>query len=353
MRLSWQEEGGEWGWRLIFAINLPIGLITLFLLLKFVPRDAAKHSGGLASIDWIGAALLTAALGLIAIALTSLGKASGGETSLAYLIAGLVLAGIGFVWEWRHKDPMIDLRLFAIPAFSGGNVLTFLVWAGIGAINFFIPMLLITGWQLPAVYAGGIFIPFSLPIALLSPVSGRLADRFGTRLFLTAGPVVVMVGFLCIAWAVLQQNYWLGLIPAMIVLGCGVGLTASPISTSVMNAVEDQNTGTASGINNMMARMANLFGIAGGGALLAVIYAAVVRGGDLDSDIAAMMIDAGFGERLTGALYQVSTQTLQLVAMNHAIIGLSLVLAVLSLVAAAVGWLSGGGAPKNKVRNSN
>ena len=62
-----------------------------------------------------------------------------------------------------------------------------------------------------------------------------------------------------------------------------------------------------------------------------------------------MMIDAGFGERLTGALYQVSTQALQLVAMNHAIIGLSLVLAVLSLVAAAVGWLSGGTPRKTKL----
>ena len=306
-------HGGDLGWRLIFAINLPIGLIALYLLLRFVPRDAAKHAGGLLSIDWIGGILLTGALGLIALGLSGLGETGSKAAALNWFIGGVALALAGLVWEWRHRDPMINLRLFSSPAFSGGNVLTFLVWAGVGAINFFLPMLLITAWQLPATYAGAAFIPFSVPIALMSPLTGRLVDRYGTRIFLTIGPLVVTLGFLAVAWAVYVQDYWFGVLPAMVLFGIGMGLTASPISTAVMNAVDDEHTGTASGINNMMARMSNLFGVAGGGALLSMVYAAVVLAGDLDADIAQLMVQAGFGERLTGGLYQVSTQSLQLV----------------------------------------
>ena len=184
------------------------------------------------------------------------------------------------------------------------------------------------------------FLPFSLMIAVLSPISGRLVDRFGTRSFLTVGPLFVALAFVGMAWAVIQQDYWWGILPAATLVGFGMGLTASPISTAIMNAVEDNQSGSASGINNMVARMSNMFGVAGLGAFVAYVYASVVLGGELDADVAGLMVDAGFGERLTGALYQVRTEELQAVAMNHAVIALCLVMALMSVLAALVGWFS-------------
>jgi hypothetical protein len=107
-----------------------------------------------------------------------------------------------------------------------------------------------------------------------------------------------------------------------------------------MNAVDDGQSGAASGINNMMARMSNLFGVAGLGAVVAYLYRLVVLRGGLEPPVDELMLDAGFGERLTGPLYQVSLENLQAVAMNHAMIALCLLMAEMALVAALIGWLT-------------
>ncbi len=332
--------GGEWGWRLIFAINVPLGALTIFILWRFVPKDLPRHAGGLMSLDWTGALLLTLSLGLIAGGLTYLGELNAGGWAMTLLGAGVCLAGLGIFWEWRHRDPMVNLRLFRFTAFAGSNGLTFLVWSGIGAMVFFLPMLIIVGWQLPATYAGAMFLPFSLMIALFSPLSGRMVDRFGTRIFLTLGPIVTGLAFLFLAWAIVQQSYWFGVLPATLAVGIGLGLTASPLSAAVMNAVDDDQSGAASGINNMIARMSNLFGIAGLGALVSMVYAAVIRGSSLDPSVQQLMLAAGYGERLTGPLYQIATQNLQVIAMNHATIALCGVIALMAFAGGLVGWLT-------------
>ncbi|MEP1205709.1 MAG: MFS transporter [Rhizobiaceae bacterium] len=332
--------GGEFGWRWIFAINLPFGALALVVLWRLVPRDTPKHQGRLSSIDWTGAVLLTASLAMIAVGLTYLGELDEGAWAMTLLLAGLILAVLAVTWELKHRDPLVSMQLFANTAFAGANLLTLLVWSGVGAVVFFLPMLMIIAWKLPATYAGAMFLPFSLMIALLSPLSGRLVDRYGIRRFLTGGPVIIGFAFLALAWAVIHQDYWLGVLPATMLVGVGLGLSASPLSTAIMNAVDDKHSGAASGINNMIARMANLFGVAGMGAFVSFVYAKVVQGGDLDPSLARLMVEAGFGERLTGALYQIRTEELQVVAMNHAFIALCGVLAIMCFCAAIVGWLS-------------
>ena len=332
--------GGGFGWRWIFAINLPFGLFALYILRSYVPYDVPKHMGGFSSIDWTGALVLTLSLAMIAAGLTYLGEIDGGSFALLLLGSGLVLAILGVFWELNHRDPLISMRLFSSTPFSGGNALTFLVWSTVGAIIFFLPMLLIVAWKLPPTYAGAMFLPFSLVIAALSPIAGRMVDRFGTRLFLTIGPAVNGIAFLAMAWAVVEQDYWLGVLPATMLIGVGLGLSASPLSTAIMNSVDDDHSGAASGINNMVARMANLFGVAGLGAFVALVYAKVVQASDLDPDIVRLMMDAGFGERLTGALYQVRTEELQATAMNHAVIALCLVMTVMCFAASIIGYLS-------------
>ncbi|MGI9363980.1 MAG: MFS transporter [Rhizobiaceae bacterium] len=330
--------GGEAGWRWIFAINLPLGILTLLVLKGRVPTDSPVQPGILASIDWLGAILLTFALALLAVGLTLLGETRGTQAAMLTLGAGCATGLTAILWELRQSDPIVDLRLFRFAAFASANALTFLVWAAIGALVFYLPMLMIVAWKLPAIYAGGMFVPFSIMIAALSPISGRLADRLGLRLFLVSGPLLVAAGNMVMAYGIYRQAFWSGVLPATFLIGIGVGFTASPLSTAVMNAVDDTHSGAASGINNMMARMANLFGVAGLGALISWVYALVIRAGDVGHEIQILMIEAGFGERLTGPLYQVKTETLQLAAMNHAAIALCLCTAALSSIGAVMGW---------------
>ncbi|MGI9357341.1 MAG: DHA2 family efflux MFS transporter permease subunit [Rhizobiaceae bacterium] len=330
--------GGEQAWRWIFAINLPIGVIVLVILFRQVPASRKRDKGQ--HLDLAGAMLIAVTLGSLAAGLTYIGEAGDTATGLWLCAAGLFLLFVSIWWENRIDDPMVDPALFRSPTFTGVNILTFVVWGAFGGIVFFLPMLLIVAWELPPTYAGSIFIPFSILIATLSPISGRLTDRYGSRLLLTVGPLVAMLGHLMMAFAVAKQDFWFGVLPSIMLIGIGFGLCASPVSVAAVSAVDDDDAGAASGINNMFARMSNLFAIAGLGAGVSLAYNLIVRGSSLPVDVQERMIEAGFGERLTGALYQVSTAELHATAMNHAMIALCLVTAVMSLLGALLGWFT-------------
>lgn len=329
--------GGDAAWRWIFAINVPVGALALYFLWWKVPADPPRRRRNL---DVPGAALLTLALGGLAAGLTFLGE--GNRSTLAWflLAGGLVMALAAVAWERRAANPMLDLSLFRSRAFTGVNILTFLVWGSAAAVIFFLPMLIITGWKLPATYAGGVFVPFGIIIGVLSPLSGKMADRIGTRALLAIGPAAAAAGYLGLAWAIVQRDFWLGVVPAIVVIGIGFGISATPVSTAAVGAVDDGDAGAASGINNMFARMAALFAVAGLGAGLSAAYALVLRGSSLPAELQAMIIEQGFGERLTGALYQVATVDVQETAMDHAMIALCVVTATLSVAGALVGWFS-------------
>ncbi len=331
------DYGGDEAWRWIFAINLPIGLVALFLLLRHVRGDKPRAR---TPLDWLGACLITISLAFIAGGLTALGDGQDVVLSASAIGAGIMCGAIALFHQYRTPFPMINLGLFRSRVFSGANILTLLVWSGLGALLFYLPMLLIIGWKLPATYAGYAFGPFALVIALLAPRCGRLADRYGTRSMLTLGPIVVALAHLCVALAIAYQKFLTGIVPSLLLLGVGMALCATPLSTAIMNSVEDMDAGSASGINNMLARLANLLAIAGLGGLLAYIYALMIRGSSLPLELQDLMHSAGFGERLNGALYQVATIELQEVAMNHAMVVLCLVTALLALMGALVGWMS-------------
>ncbi|MEN0041809.1 MAG: MFS transporter [Pseudomonadota bacterium] len=331
-------DGSAWRW--IFAINLPLGAIVLVMLYTKVRDDHLEHEEVESLVDWAGIVLSVLSLGLLAGGLTALGEADAGGVAPAMIIAGLVMAAITVVVELKKRDPIIPVELFANRAFAGANAFTLLAWMPIAGVVFFLPMVLIVGWQLPPSYAGAMFIPMSLLIAVCSPIAGRMADRFGTLPLLVGGGVVLALSCVALATAVYHQNFWLGVLPALTVMGGGMGLVASPMSTAIMNSVDDRQVGAASGINNMIARMANLFAIAGLGALVAFVYAMIVRAGNVPDIIRDGLLEAGFGERLVGGLYVEPAVRLQMVAMDHAMIALCLVLAMLCLVASTIAWLS-------------
>ena len=265
---------GDWSWRLVFAVNLPLGIGALALLFLKIPAD--KPDAG-RRLDIGGAILGTGALLLLALALT--GEATGATLRLVLGLGGLVLAGAFLWWESRARAPMVPLALFRDKAFAGAQGLTFALYFSLAAITFYLPMVLIAGWTISPAEVSIVLLPLGLLLTVLSPVAGKLSDRFGPGPMIAAGSLLVALAFLGLGVFVGTHSVWFMVLPMMILFGLGMSLVVSPLSTAVMTSVEDRDTGTASGINNAVARVAGLFAVATMGGLGAAIFTATLGAG--------------------------------------------------------------------------
>lgn len=254
-------------WRAIFFINPLIAIPTLWIAVRRLPEsaDPAAHGG----LDWLGAALVFGGLGSLVYGLISASTLGWRNVTVAgSLIAGALLL-LGFALQERRSiAPMLPLALFGSTSFSGVNLLTLFLYGALGGAFFFLPFLLIEAHGFSATAAGAVYLPFTLVLAVLSRWSGGLVDRFGARWPLILGPVIVAVGFALLAILSGEQRYWVYLGP-MLVLGFGMAITVTPLTTTVINSVKDTDTGTASAINNVVAAVASLLVIAVLGALVA------------------------------------------------------------------------------------
>jgi len=166
---------------------------------------------------------------------------------------------------------MLPLDLFRSRTFSAVNLLTLLLYAALAGALFFLPFALIQVGGFSAARAGAAFLPLTLIMALLSRWSGGLLDRFGAKGPLVIGPMIAALGFALLALPINGGSYWAFLAPITI-LGLGMAVTVAPLTTVVISAVPAHQTGVAAGINNAVASVANLFGIALLGALALGIY---------------------------------------------------------------------------------
>lgn len=260
---GWLIDVGPW--QAIFWINLPIAALALWLCWRHVPDDPGLKD---ATMDWLGAVLAVLGLGLLAYGLTALGERDS-QRSIALLLTmtGAAILVLFVLHERRSATPMMPLDLFRVPAFANVNALTLLLYFALSGALFFLPMALIEAHGYSAARAGSVFLPFTLVMAVLSRLGGTMADRFGTRMLLTVGPLVTGLSFALLAPAVFHGGYWLAVVPVMAVMGVGMGITVAPLSTTVMNAASDERIGIASGINNAISRVAGLIAVAGLGAL--------------------------------------------------------------------------------------
>jgi EmrB/QacA subfamily drug resistance transporter len=264
-------------WRAVFFINLPLAVVALYELLP-VPENRDETAPR--ALDTTGAALTVVGLAGITYGLITLGN-RGVQAGLRdpLVVLALVTGALALVLfvgvELRSDHPIVDLALFRSRTFSGTNLMTGFLYGALSGGLLFLPLNLIQAQGYRASVAGFTLIPFSALLALFSPWAGRLVDRRGPRLFLTAGPLLVGAGFVALALPGLTNgpsDYWTTYLPGLLIMGLGMGLTVAPLTTTVMGSVSSDHAGVASGINNAVSRQAGVVAIAVFGAVALVSF---------------------------------------------------------------------------------
>ncbi|HWE64180.1 MAG TPA: MFS transporter [Chloroflexota bacterium] len=272
-------------WRAVFFINVPLAVLVL-LVFRHVPESRDETESG--RLDWLGAALVTLGLGLVVFGLIEWGALGlGTPVVLGALAAGIVALALFVAVEAHNPHPMLPLTLFRSRTFSGGNLLTLLLYGALGAALYYLPFNLQQVHGYSATATGATLLPLTAIMFGLSRWTGGLVGRFGARLPLTIGPAIVGFGFLLFALPGTTGSYWSTYFPAIVVLGLGMTITVAPLTTAVLGAVDSRQSGIASGVNNAVSRAAGLLAIAVLGIVVSAIFSS-----SLDSRMAALRVPA-------------------------------------------------------------
>jgi EmrB/QacA subfamily drug resistance transporter len=271
-------------WRWIFAINVPLVALTIGIIFAAVPRTEGRRD---ARIDWIGA--LLCAIGLAGPVLALIEQPELGWSSPLVIgsgLGGLAIFALFLAYERRAAHPMLELGLFGRRNFAIGNLETLSMYAGLAILFFFLILFLQQVGGYSPIEAGLATVPTTIVMFALSRRVGRLADRYGPHLFMGAGPIIAAVGLLLLLRVGADVHYLSDLLPALVVFSLGLSLTVAPLTATVLADADEHNAGLASGINNAIARVAGLLGVAALGAVVSAQFAS-----SLDSRLSDRPLD--------------------------------------------------------------
>jgi MFS family permease len=257
---GWLVDAVSWRW--VFAIVVPFAVAAATIAVAQVPAAPSRREATRPprAVDYPGAALASVGLGGLTAALVFAPR-----HGLSTLVLGTGAAGVlgmaGFLLlERRTPQPLLPLHLFASRQFSGTNVVTLLVYTALGTFFFLFVLMLQNGLGLSALEAGASLLPLNALMLGLSPVSGRLAARFGSRVPMASGALLAAAGFVLLSRVRPDTPYLSGILPGVVVFGVGLAAVVAPLTSAVLGAAPSSEAGVASAVNNAVARLAGLLG---------------------------------------------------------------------------------------------
>lgn len=250
------------GWRWVFVLPIPLCVFVVWAARAHVPETRDDTVGD--HLDVAGAVLSVAALAGATFALIEApGRGLGDPLVVTALVAGIVGAAAFVAVERRSDDPMLPLAIFDSPQFTWANALCFVVYAALGGVSFLLVQHLQIVLGYSGTQAGAAFLPVSIIMFALSERSGALAQRVGPRWPLTVGCAVLAVGMLMLGGIDAGDGYWTVVLPAAVVFGLGLAGLVAPVTATTLAAADERHAGLASGVNNMVSRVAQLLATAG------------------------------------------------------------------------------------------
>ena len=253
------------GWRWIFFVNVPIGVVAIFITLT---RIAKSKDTTQRHVDWVGFISFSASLFLLVFALVR-GNDEGwsSATTVSFILAAVVLMVVFFVNEKRASDPMLDLVLFRRPAFVGVSIVAVGISASIFAMFLYLTLYVQDNLGYAPFPAGVRFLPLTVLAFVVAPFAGRLTVRIQARYLLGTGLLLITAGLLLMA-RTHPTSTWTVLLPGFVVAGAGIGMVNPVLASASISVVEPQRSGMASGANNTFRQV----GIATGIAILGAVF---------------------------------------------------------------------------------
>jgi EmrB/QacA subfamily drug resistance transporter len=248
-------------WRVIFVINVPIAVATLMLVVRLGGMRQSRRTD--VRVDVPGALLCTAGLGLLVAGFIEQPRLGWSDPLVpGAIVGGATLLGLFVAYELHAAMPMLPLRLFRLRNFSVTNIETLAVYGALTALTTFLTLFLLEFSSYSAFRAGVSLLPITIVMFFLSPRTGRMSMQYGPRLFMAVGPLLAGVAVLWYARLPAVPNYWLDLLPGLLVFAVGLSLTVAPLTTTVLSDATARDAGVASGVNNAVARVAGLLAVA-------------------------------------------------------------------------------------------